>query len=124
VMDTTFIMRGDSGNVLLQMLADRSQWWSSLRRRSMATRLLGSRVRIQLRAWTSVCCVCCVLCVACATGLSLVQRSLTGFVGVRNCVRSVNLTRRPRSDLGCSAREKRSCSVTARLSGKEKEHES
>lgn len=64
-----------SENLVLQMLADRSRWPSSLRRRSTAARLLGSRVRIQLRAWTSVSCVCCMLCVASVTGWSLVQRS-------------------------------------------------
>ena len=39
----------------------RSQWLSSLRRRSTAARLLRSWVRIPPRAWMFVCCECCVL---------------------------------------------------------------
>jgi hypothetical protein len=39
----------------------RSQWPRDLRRRSAAARLLGLWVRIQPRAWMSVCCECCVL---------------------------------------------------------------
>jgi len=64
------------------MFADRSRWPSRLRRRSTAARLLGSRVRIQLRAWTSFSCLCGVLCFASATGWSLVQGSLTVCVCV------------------------------------------
>jgi len=39
----------------------RSQWPCDLRRRSVATRLLGLRVRIPPGARMSVCCDCCVL---------------------------------------------------------------
>ena len=39
----------------------RSQWPHGLRRRSTATHLLRSWVRIPLGAWMSVCCECCVL---------------------------------------------------------------
>jgi len=39
----------------------RSQWPRGLRRRSAATRLLRSWVRIQRGAWIFVCCKCCVL---------------------------------------------------------------
>jgi hypothetical protein len=35
-------------------------WPCDLRRRSAAARLLGSRVRIPLKAWMLVSCVCCV----------------------------------------------------------------
>ena len=38
-----------------------SQWPRGLRRRSTASRLLRSWVRIPLRAWMIVCCECCVL---------------------------------------------------------------
>ena len=37
-------------------------WFCGLRRRSVATRFLGSRVRILLRTWKLVSCVFCVLC--------------------------------------------------------------
>jgi hypothetical protein len=40
----------------------RTRWPSGLKRRSTAARLLGSRVRIQLRIWMFVSGVCCVLC--------------------------------------------------------------
>jgi hypothetical protein len=39
----------------------RSQWSRRLRRRSAATRLLRSWVRISPEAWMFVCCECCVL---------------------------------------------------------------
>jgi hypothetical protein len=39
----------------------RSQWPRGLRRRSVASRLLRSWVRIPPRAWMFVCCECCVL---------------------------------------------------------------
>jgi hypothetical protein len=40
-----------------------SRWPCRLRRRSAGARLLGSRVRIPLRAWMCrVSCVCCVQC--------------------------------------------------------------
>jgi hypothetical protein len=39
----------------------RSQWPCSLRRRSSATRLLRSGVRIPPGSWVFVCCECCVL---------------------------------------------------------------
>jgi hypothetical protein len=59
----------------------RSQWPRSLRRRSAAAWLLGSRVRIKLGAWMFVCCVymlCCPVYVEVSgTGRSLVQRSPT-----------------------------------------------
>jgi hypothetical protein len=90
------------------MFADRSRWPSRPRRRSTFARLLGLRVRIQLRAWKTVFCVCCVLCVAFVTGWSLVQRSPNGCLCVSNCVRSLSLkTRWPRPDLGWSTREKK-----------------
>jgi hypothetical protein len=38
-----------------------SQWPHGLRRRSLASRLLRSWVRIPLGAWMFVCCECCVL---------------------------------------------------------------
>jgi len=42
-------------------MMSRSRWPLSLRRRSVAARLLGSRFRIRpLEAWLSVCCECCV----------------------------------------------------------------
>ena len=42
---------------------------------------------------------------------------------VCNCVRSAKRkTRRSRPDLGCSARKKKSCSMTARPSGKARLH--
>ena len=44
-----------SGNIL------RSEWPRGLRRRSAATRLPRSCVRIPPRAWMFVCCECCVL---------------------------------------------------------------
>jgi hypothetical protein len=42
-------------------LSCQSQWPRGLRRRSVATHLLRSWVRIPLRAWMFVCCECCVL---------------------------------------------------------------
>ena len=60
------------------------RWPCSLRRRFVATRLIRSRFRIPLRAWTLVCCVVSVA--ASATGWSLVQRSPTGCVCVCVCL--------------------------------------
>ena len=45
----------------LNTLYCRSQWPRGLRRRSAATRLLRSWVRIPTGAWMFVCCECCVL---------------------------------------------------------------
>jgi len=81
----------------------RSRWPHGLRHRSAAARLLGSQVRIPLRAWMLVSCVCCVLCR---------QRSLRradhSFRGVnRACVCLIvsdletSTVRGPRTDLGC-----------------------
>jgi len=39
-----------------------SHWPCGLLRRSAAALLLGSQVRVPLRAWIFVSCVCCVLC--------------------------------------------------------------
>jgi hypothetical protein len=47
----------------------RSQWPHGLRRRSLAGRLLGLRVRIKAGAWMSVSCECCVLQVGLFVGL-------------------------------------------------------
>jgi hypothetical protein len=44
----------------LRLTCCRSQWQRGLRRRSTATRLLRSWVRIPPRAWMFVCCECCV----------------------------------------------------------------
>ena len=44
-----------------KFLSSRSQWPCGLRRRSSATRLLISWVRIPAGTWMFVCCVCCVL---------------------------------------------------------------
>jgi hypothetical protein len=70
----------------------RPRWSRGLRCRSAAVWLLGSLVRIPLRAWMFVSCVsmlCCPLQVeASATGWSLVQRSTTVCV---NCIWSRNL---------------------------------
>jgi hypothetical protein len=40
---------------------DRSQWPRGLTRESAAARVLGLRVRMQPKAWMSVCCECCLL---------------------------------------------------------------
>ena len=50
-----------NSNIYLQQDGTRSQWPRSLRRESVATRLLGLRVRIPPGEWMSVCCDCCVL---------------------------------------------------------------
>ena len=39
------------------MFIDRSEWPCALRRSSATARMLGSRLRIHLRAWMFVCCV-------------------------------------------------------------------
>ena len=48
-------------NILIEGNVSRSQWPCGLRRRSVATRLLRSWVRIPPGAWMFVCCECCVL---------------------------------------------------------------
>ena len=70
-------------------------------------RLLGSRVRIPLRARIFVSCVCCV-CRGLGDELITRYRSSTVRVCVRACVRDVITLkmRRPRSDLACSVIEK------------------
>jgi hypothetical protein len=62
------------------LYGSRTRWPRGLRRRSAAAWLLGSLVRIPLRAWMFVSCVYMLSCVgreAFATGWSLVQRSPT-----------------------------------------------
>jgi hypothetical protein len=63
------------------LFVSRSQWPRGLKRRSVAARLLGSRVRISLGVWMFVSCVymlCCPVQVeVTATGWSLVQRRPT-----------------------------------------------
>jgi hypothetical protein len=78
-----------------------------LRRRSAATRLLGSGIRIQLKAQMFVSCVCCciVYVAASATSWSLVQRSPTGCVSV--CDLATSTMRRPRPKLGCCSKERK-----------------
>jgi hypothetical protein len=70
--------------------------------RSKAARILGSRVRIPLRAWIFVFCV---YCLGSGLGDELITRSVTPTVCVCVCVRvwSRNLVKQSRSDLGCSA---------------------
>jgi hypothetical protein len=55
----------------------RFQWPRSLGRRSAASRLLRSWVRIPPGAWIFVCCLVCCQGEVSATDWSLVQRSLT-----------------------------------------------
>jgi hypothetical protein len=72
-----------------------SRWPRGLRRRSAAAWLLGSQVRIPLKAWMFVVCS-----QNTVTGWSLVQRSLTVR---RVCVIKKPQRRRPWLNMGCSA---------------------
>jgi hypothetical protein len=65
----------------------RSRWPRSLRHTWAVAGLLGSRVRIPLKAWmfVSLCLLCVVQVAASATSWSLVQRSPTGCVCLSVC---------------------------------------
>jgi hypothetical protein len=55
------LLHSAHANGMNEWISFRSQWPRGLRRGSAASRLLGSRVRIQQAAWMSVSCECCVL---------------------------------------------------------------
>ena len=90
----------------------KSHWPCDLRRMFKAAWLLGSLVRIPLRAWMFVSCVCRVLCKQ--RRVQLTDYSFRGVlpcvcVCVSNCVWYRNfISRQPRPDLGCCVTKKKS----------------
>jgi hypothetical protein len=80
-----------------RIVLGRSQWSFRLRCSSAATRLLGSRVRIPLRAWIFICCVCCVLC-----RYHTLRRAVDSFRGALRGVVSMYLFRNLKSEAACT----------------------
>jgi hypothetical protein len=85
----------------LKLAINRSQWPLSLRRGSIAVRLLGLRVRIAAGEWmsalVSVVCMCCQVEFS-AMGRSLVETSTT-HCGVSQCDLETTATKRPRPNM-------------------------
>jgi len=95
---------------VITIFTGRSQWPCGLRRRSAATRLLRSWVRIPQGAWTFFCCECCVL-----SGRGLCDELITRpeesyrLWCVVVCYLETSRTRRPWPALGHSATPKKKC---------------
>ena len=91
-------------------LHHRSQWPSGLRRGSAADRLLELRVRIPPGVWMSVCCECCVLSGRglCDVPIPCPEEAYRLWCVVV-CDLETSRMRRPWPELGCCAREKKSC---------------
>ena len=82
----------------------RSWWPCSLRRRSAAAWLFGSRIRIPLNAWMFVSCNFCVCCVGRGLCYELITRSEESYrVCLTTCNLAISTMRRPRPELDYSA---------------------